>query len=77
MGLAGKGEGSGGPVHCPCDQCSQHLCPTDSLLSNIRLVCPIQPDFFRSHLPLPLRANLKTSTERHLLTAELMPGEDS
>lgn len=76
MGLAGKGAGSGGPTHCLCDQSSQHLCPTDSLLSN-SLVCPVQPDFSTSHLPLPLRADLKTSTERHLLTAELMLGEDS
>lgn len=76
MGLAGKGAESGRATHCPCDQCSQHLCPTDPLLSN-SLVCPAQPDFPRSHLPFPFRADLKTSTEGHLLTVELMPGEDS
>lgn len=61
MGLARKEAGSGGVTHCPYDQCFQHSCPTDPLLSN-SLVCPAQPDFSRSHLPVPLRADLKTST---------------
>lgn len=69
MGLAGEEAGSGGATtHCPCAQCSQHSCPTDHLLSN-SLVCPAQPGFPRSHLPIPLNANLKTGTEWHPLTA--------
>lgn len=69
MGLAGKEAGSGGATtRCPCDQCSQHSWPTDPLLSK-SLVCPAHPDFPTSHLPIPLSTDLKTSTERHPLTA--------
>lgn len=38
MGLAGKEAGSGGTTHYACDQCSQHLHPTEPLLSD-RVPC--------------------------------------
>lgn len=64
MGLVGKEAGSGGATHCPTEPPLPDS-PT----------CPEQPDFPRTHLPTFLRADLNTSTEGHLLTAEWMSGE--
>lgn len=61
MGLAGKEAGSGGATHCPTDPPLP-----DSPAAQHSLICPIPPG-----------ADLKTSTEGHLFTAELTPREGS